>query len=91
MTLPQAEALEAGMELPDDVLQKETVLYTVLDKPAVPAILLCVEEWHLDNFPEKVNVETFPFSPRKASHELIAWMFNEIRIIYLGETEVPNE
>lgn len=57
----------------------------------IPAIVLCVKEWHLANTPEKVTVENFPMSPRLASSQLIDWLWSEILKIYQGETEVPNE
>ena len=91
LTLPQVELFEAGLEHPDNMPEDGRVFFTVLDKPQVPAILACVEKWELSNFPPSVTLETFPFTPRKNSHELIAWLFGEIRKIYLGELEIPNE
>lgn len=91
MTLPQAEAFEAGLILPDKIDENGKIFLTALDKPQVPAILACVEKWELADFPNPVAVENFPFSPRKDSHDLIEWMFSEIRKIYLGESDVPNE
>jgi hypothetical protein len=49
-----------------------------------------VQEWRLEHFPEAVTMETFPMSPRKVSHRLIEWLWNELRAVYLGETTVPN-
>ena len=91
MTLPQAEAFETGLSLPDGLSKDGQIFFTILDKPQLSSILLCVEKWELVNFPESVTADTFPFSPRKDSHELIAWLFGEIRKVYLGELEVPNE
>ncbi len=51
------------------------------------AIKLCVEKWELQNF----TAEPFPFSPRKDTHKLIDWLWNEILTIYEGESIVPNE
>lgn len=62
------------------------------DKIIVPAILLCVAEWHLENFPDEVTADNFPATPRKDARALIDWLWNEINIIYSGEIEeVPNE
>ena len=91
LTLPQVELFEAGLEIPASVSEDGRVYFTVLDKPQLPAILACVEKWELANLPDPVTLETFPMSPRKASHELIAWLFGEIRKIYLGELDIPNE
>ena len=94
LTLPQVEAIEAGLEMPrqaDDTDKDGRVFFTVLDKPHLPAIFACVEKWELSHFPESVTIETFPMSPRKDSHELIAWLFHEIYKVYMGELEIPNE
>lgn len=91
LTLPQVELIEAGLELPAGTDGDGRVFFTVLDKPHLPAILACVEKWGLSNLPEAVAADNFPMSPRKASHELIAWLFNEIYKVYMGELEIPNE
>lgn len=56
----------------------------------IPAILKCVSEWHLSNFPEQVNEDSFPATPRKDARELIDWLWGEVNKIYIGEIEVPN-
>ena len=61
------------------------------DTVGVSAIIECVDEWALKNFPDEVTAETFPGSPRKASRELIGWLILELLNVYNGETEVPNE
>jgi hypothetical protein len=88
--LPQVELIEIGLE---PILSNKTdsIFLTVLDKPKMPAILACVESWNLENFPNPPTVENFPMSPRKASHDLITWLFTEIRNVYIGELEIPNE
>ena len=92
LTLPQVELFEAALELPAEAADKDgRVFLTVLDKPQIPALLACVEKWALSGFPESVTADTFPMTPRKASHDLIAWLFGEIRKVYLGELEIPNE
>lgn len=92
--LPQVELVEAAL-----LDERETITsakdghvrFTQLDKPKLPALLACVEKWNLTDFPEPVTVETFPLTPRKAAHELIEQVFDEIRKVYNGEIEVPNE
>lgn len=97
-TLPQVEAVEEALQPIPNLEEDKKVSLTILDKPKLPAILLCVEEWHLTTakadkpaFPEKPSIDNFPMSPRKASHDLIQWIFDEIFKVYLGEKEVPNE
>ena len=91
LTLPQAEAFEAGLVIPKDYPTEGSVFHTVMDKEKLPALLACVEKWELSNFPAEVNAHTFPFSPRGANHELITWLYSEIGILYAGEAEIPNE
>jgi hypothetical protein len=91
LTLAQVELFEVALQPLPNVPEDARILLTVIDKPRIPAILACVEKWELSNLPESVTIETFPMSPRKASHELIAWLFNEIYKVYMGELEIPNE
>lgn len=73
------------------LLEKNRQYHTVADKRQFPAIFACVEKWNLSNFPANPSPENFPMSPRGDSHKLIAWLFSEIRKVYFGEAEVPNE
>ena len=91
MNLPQVELVEAGLEWPDELQEGKSVLFTVLDKPAIPALLACVEKWELANVPAELSADNFPMTPRKDSHDLIGWLFGEIRKVYFGEIEIPNE
>lgn len=91
LNMGHVDLIERALEWPDGMQDGKPVLYTVMDKPAIPALLACVEKWELANFPSPPTVETFPFSPRRESHDLIAWLFEEIRRIYTGEEIVPNE
>ncbi len=96
LTLPQAEAIEQAQsslqeKIKELVEKKITEFYFLeLDKLKAGAINACLEKWSLDNFAPLAD-NTVPFSPRKASHELIDWLFNEVIKIYTGESEVPNE
>lgn len=90
LTMPQAHAIEAGMENPvtDD---NGRVWLSLIDDMKLPAILMCVEKWDLKDFPETVTKDNFPASPRRDSHKLIDWIFNELLSVYMGEAIVPNE
>ena len=60
----------------------------------LPAVLLCVKEWKLENFPLNGNgakMEEFPMTPVSDVSDLLQWTFNEIVKIYNGASEVPNE
>lgn len=96
LTLPQAEAIEQAQSLLQEKI-KELVekkitefFFLELDKLKAVAINLCLEKWSLDNFTPLAD-NTVPFSPRKESHQLIDWLFDEILKVYTGDLEVPNE
>jgi hypothetical protein len=61
------------------------------DSVFLPAILLCVKEWHLERVPENVTLENFPMTPRAAASGLVNWLWSKILDIYQGETTIPNE
>jgi hypothetical protein len=86
LTLPQAKAIEAALD--DANIPKEGKLWlSVIDENKLPAVIACVQEWHLDNF----TPDPFPASPRGDSHKLIDWIFGELIKVYAGEAEIPNE
>ena len=70
---------------------KEGAFWSNANTVEVEAILMCVEEWDLRGFTEKVTADTFPGSPRAASVQLINWLVVEILRVYRGEVEIPNE
>jgi hypothetical protein len=90
LTLTQARLIEAGMKEPVKDIDGK-VWFSTMDEAMLPAIIACGEKWNLSNMPETITVETFPASPRKASHKLINWLSNEIVQVYTGELEIPNE
>ena len=90
LVLSQVELVEnALLDIPE-ADKGGRVRFTSLDKPKLPALLACVEKWELSNFPETVTLETFPLTPRKEAHNLIEQIFEEIRLVYNGEVEIPN-
>lgn len=62
-----------------------------IDGNQMPAVLSCVEKWEIVGVPEIVTLDNFPASPRKASHELIEWIYRELLKVYFGEAAIPNE
>lgn len=101
--LSQVEAIEEALLDTPPAIEREIIgkegkkekvfstRFTHLDKPKIPALLACVEKWEIKDFPENPTLETFPLTPRKPAHDLIEQIFDEIKIIYNGEIEVPNE
>ena len=94
LTLPQVMAFEAALgDINAGPVEAGTkVWFTVLDKDKLTAILLCVSEWHIEGLPEQPTADTFPFSPRTASHKLIDWLFGLIRDLWVGDGAdvIPN-
>ena len=90
LTIPQAQAVEAGMTKPETDAEGKVFL-SVIDGLQLPAIIACVEKWELSNLPENITADNFPASPRKDSHKLIDWLYSEIQKVYFGELEIPNE
>ena len=89
LTIPQAQAIEAGLKPPQGG-EDGKIWLSVIDANQLPAVIACVEKWELTGFPEVVTVDNFPASPRKESHAFIEWLFREILNIYSGEAEIPN-
>ena len=91
LTLPQVELIEAAFVTPE-ADENGKIWLTILDKPKLPAVLACVETWNIENLPSPpLTIDNFYMSPRRATSNLITWLFDEIRMIYLGELEIPNE
>jgi len=99
MTMPQVLAIEEALitsnaffdDKKGNRILKPDVLWSAPDKEYLKGAILCVEEWHLGNMPESITSDTFPFTPRAASRQLIHWLFDEVLKVYAGEIEVPNE
>jgi len=89
LTIPQVQLIEAALTPP--AAGEDGKLWTsALDVGKLPAIFACVTSWNLSGL-ENVTLETFPATPRKASHALVDFIFAELIKIYSGEVEVPNE
>lgn len=88
---PQVDVIEDALNLLDGLDPEIKYRTSMFDKGQIPAVLACVEKWELKDYPVPTSPDTVLLSPRKATHELILWIFNEIVAVYLGEKEVPNE
>lgn len=86
-----AKVAEAN-DITDDKGKRVVLSWTSRsDRAFLPALLKCVKEWHIEGLPEQPTIETFPFTPRDKTHELIEWLVTELRKIVDGEKNVPNE
>ena len=57
----------------------------------LPGVIACVEEYHLQGFPEQVTAESWPATPPASSARLIAWLINEINALMAEAEPDPNE
>ncbi|MBW2570278.1 MAG: hypothetical protein JRE47_13175 [Deltaproteobacteria bacterium] len=58
----------------------------------LPAIIACIDDYDLKDFPDNVTKDTWPLSPRDDASILVSKLFSELIMIYRGEVEeVPNE
>lgn len=81
LTFPQAIAVERCIAAVR-ALENPTLLE--VNNVWVPAIDACVEEWHL----EGVN-GSIPATPRQSSAKLVAWLINEIGVLFAESEDVP--
>lgn len=77
-------------EHPGQKIDLVSRLYSVGDQICLKALLAIVEIWSIQDCPANPTLETFPGSPRQASHNLIRWAWNELVKIYNGAMEIPN-
>ena len=93
LTLPQVRAFEDALDGLENIgkgKKTDRVWLSVIDEKRLPAILESVQEWHIEGIPEKLTVDNFPMTPVSEANKLINWVFQELRALWLGETEVPN-
>lgn len=89
LTLSQARLIEEALESPQKS-DDGKIWLSAIDEKRLPALFGCVTKWELKGL-EDVTLDTFPASPRKASHKLIDFLFLELMKVYTGEAEIPNE
>jgi len=57
----------------------------------LPGVMACIEEYHLQGFPEQVTLENWPATPPVSSAKMIAWLINEINALMAEAEPDPNE
>lgn len=62
-----------------------------VDLLILPAVLMCVQEWHIQGVPEHPTENNFPVKPHRARRELLAWLTGELTKLYEDDPEAPNE
>lgn len=97
LTFPQALAVEESMfetqALFDEAGEGSgsegdvTVSQLRYDASMMKAVCICVEKWDLEGFGQ-LSIDTFPSTPREASKELVAWLYEEIVVMF--NPEIPN-
>jgi len=87
LTFPQSIAVEDAIA---QVQEGGEMTVRQYNYALLPALVGCVEEWHLDNMPEVVTAETFPATPAESSALLVSWILEEVIKLYGESEEVPN-
>jgi len=64
---------------------------TEADSILLPVVIKYVDEWNLENFPNPVNSDTFPGTPKMQSDTLMDWLVTEITKIYEGGDVTKDE
>ena len=85
LTFPQVFAVEDMFKAREELDEKASI--NRVNHVMLPGITACVEEWHLDNF----TVDPFPATPLKSVTELIAWLVEEIAVLFQEAEEIPND
>jgi hypothetical protein len=95
LTFPQYMAWSKAVEIASAQREKLTAITVgyddIVTEVMLPAILACIEAWHIAGVPEKPTVETFPATPRRATAQLIAWLAGEIGAVISEEDEEKKE
>jgi hypothetical protein len=89
LTFPQVFALQDAFEAVS-ALEKPTL--ERLNYALLPAMLECVERWDLAGFPARPAPADFPASPKSVREDaaaLIAWLIEEIRLLFAESEAVP--
>ena len=89
LTYPQVFAFQDTLEAIEEL--GKDAHYLRVQYAALPGILKCVEEWHLENVPEHPQIESFPASPRNSAARLLSWLFREITALNDEAENVPLE
>ena len=57
----------------------------------LPGVMACIEEYHLQGFPEQVTLDNFPATPPVSAARLVAWLIGEINALMAEAEPDPNE
>lgn len=69
--------------------------WVAVNHAVLPGVMACIEEYHLQGFPEHPTIETgpdaFPSTPPQSASRLLAWLINEINALMAEAEPDPNE
>lgn len=95
LTFPQylawIRAVEAAAEKREKITAITVGYDDIVTELMLPAILQCIEAWHISGIPENPTVDTFPATPRVSAGRLIAWLASEIGAVISDEDEEKKE
>jgi hypothetical protein len=84
------DAVDAMLTLGDDLTWNAAASNPRTAQHLVKALCALVTEWHLENLPERVSVESFPATPRVQSALLVAWLSGLLGELFT-EADEPAE
>jgi hypothetical protein len=88
LTFPQLLAFRESLERAS---QEDGDNFLASNYAILPGLLACVEEVHLQGFPEPVTALTFPATPPVSTARLIAWLIGEVNTLMAEAEPDPNE
>ena len=93
LTFPQVIAFESAIQSGREYLaeQGDDALMSVYSHMVLPGVFGCIEEWQLEGFPEDVDADSFPATPRIASAELLNWLITAITGVMRDDEKIPND
>lgn len=89
LTYPQVFAWRDAIQAAQVIEGETEVDVHARNYALLPGILACTEEWHLEKFPENLNADNFPATPPASANRLLAWLVNEINLLFQEADEVP--
>ena len=87
LTFPQLLAFRESLE---KASQEGDGDWLASNYAVLPGVLACVEEVHLQGFPEGIMAETWPATPPVSAARLIAWLIDEINVLMAEAEPDPN-
>ena len=88
----QYSAFQDALAVANSIYTTDKPRQDALDAALVPGLCACVAEWKIDGLPSVVTLDSFPFTPRRASAQLVSWLLREVTVLITeADNDIPNE